>query len=139
MPAGGGAEEQKLPEVTFAGMPYCARLPCRAAGWSSSFGLMVSVAVPLELLTRVNDAVRIVPGARAGLPAGLEEVRELRLLVAHNPLTLPSADPHTCEQKSSGAPDRLRHAGPRPGWSWPRIRPLAIPGRQAAAAFPGHM
>ena len=51
--------------MTFAGMPYCARSLCRAAGSSSSFGLMVSVAVPLELLTSVNAAVRIVPGAWA--------------------------------------------------------------------------
>src|SRR5215471_4258718 len=65
-PAGAGSEEQKLPEVTVAGMPYCARSLCRAAGSSSSFGLMVSVAVPSELLTSVNDAVRIVPGVLAG-------------------------------------------------------------------------
>jgi hypothetical protein len=65
-PAGWGSEEQKLPEVTFAGMPYCARSLCRAAGPSSSFGLMASVAVPLALLTSVNDAVLIVPGVRAG-------------------------------------------------------------------------
>src|SRR5215472_16029593 len=65
-PAGAGCEEQKLPEVTFAGMPYCARSLCRAAGSSSSLGLMVSVAVPSELLTSVNAVVRIVPGVRAG-------------------------------------------------------------------------
>src|SRR5215469_4399757 len=65
-PAGAGSEEQRLPEVTFAGMPYRARSFCRAAGSSSSFGLMVSVAVPLALLASVNDAVRIVPGGRAG-------------------------------------------------------------------------
>ena len=35
-PAGAGSEEQKLPEVTFAGMPYCARSLCRAAGSRSS-------------------------------------------------------------------------------------------------------
>ena len=51
--------------MTFAGMPYCARSACRAAGSSSSFGLMVSVADPLELLTSLNAAVRIVPGAAA--------------------------------------------------------------------------
>src|SRR5580704_17975047 len=65
-PAGWGSEEQKLPEVTFAGMSYCARSLCRAVGSSSSFGLMVSVAVPLGLLASVTDAVRIVPGVRAG-------------------------------------------------------------------------
>jgi hypothetical protein len=35
---------------------------------------------------------------QAGLPAGLEEVSELRLLVAHNLLTLPAANLNTCEQ-----------------------------------------
>ncbi|HKR67951.1 MAG TPA: hypothetical protein VJT16_03840 [Streptosporangiaceae bacterium] len=64
-PTGAGFEVQRLPLVTFAGMPYCARSLCRAAESSSSAGLMVSVAVPLELLASVNDAVRIVPGARA--------------------------------------------------------------------------
>ena len=46
-PAGAGSEEQKLPEVTFAGMPYLARSLCRVAGSRNSFGLMVSVALPL--------------------------------------------------------------------------------------------
>src|SRR6266567_2599043 len=65
-PAGAGSEVQKLPVVTSAGMPYCARSLCRAAGSRSSPGLRVSVAVPLELLTSVNAAIRIVPVLRAG-------------------------------------------------------------------------
>src|ERR1700735_4199417 len=63
-PAGAGSEEQKLPEVTFAGMPYLARSLCRVAGSRSSFGLRISVALPAEFLTILNEAVRIVPGAK---------------------------------------------------------------------------
>ena len=69
-PAGAGSEEHRLPVVTFAGMPYCARSLCRAAGSSSSPGLIVSVAVPLELLASVKAAVRIVPGVGRAEHAG---------------------------------------------------------------------
>src|ERR1700722_5727506 len=62
-PAGAGSEEQKLPEVTFAGMPYSARSLCRVAGSRNSCGLMVSVALSLAFLTILNAAFRIVPGA----------------------------------------------------------------------------
>jgi hypothetical protein len=60
-PAGAGSEEQNLPTVTMARMPSRARSLCRVPGSSSTFRLMVSVAVPLALLTSVNAAVRIVP------------------------------------------------------------------------------
>ena len=66
-PCGEGSEEQKLPEVTIAGMPYSRRSFCRTAVSSNFVGLMVSVAGPLSSLTSVNDAVLIVPGAGAGL------------------------------------------------------------------------
>jgi hypothetical protein len=65
-PAGAGSVAQKLPVVTMAGMPSCARSFCRVPGSSSTFGLMVRVAVPSALLTSVNAAVRIVPVLRAG-------------------------------------------------------------------------
>jgi hypothetical protein len=50
-PAGGGLDEQKRPTVTMAGMPSCLRSFWRVLGSSSTRGLMVSVAVPLALLT----------------------------------------------------------------------------------------
>jgi hypothetical protein len=49
-PGGVGSEEQKLPAVTIAGMPYCRRSFCRVSGSRIDPGLMVSVAVPLALL-----------------------------------------------------------------------------------------
>jgi hypothetical protein len=66
MPAGIGAVEQKLPDVTLAGMPSWARSRCRVAGSNSASLLRVSVAVPLACLTRVNAAVWIVPGPGPG-------------------------------------------------------------------------
>src|SRR5580658_5241883 len=65
-PSGVGSVEQKLPVVTFAGMPYWARSFCSVMGSNSTCGLMVSVSVPLALRARVKAAVRIVPVPRAG-------------------------------------------------------------------------
>ena len=100
-PAGWGSEEQKLPEVTLAGMPYCARSLCRAAGSSSSFGLMVSVAVPLALLTSVNDAVRIVPGAAAAPSTPVRPTAN----------AVPAAAPAT-DRPATPASRRVRRARP---------------------------
>ena len=68
-PGGVGSEEQKLPVVTIAGMPYCRRSFCRVSGFRIDPGLMVSVAVPLACSTRVKAAVRIVPTPRTGAAA----------------------------------------------------------------------
>jgi len=54
-PGGVESEEQKLPVVTIAGMPYCRRSFCRVSGSRIDPGLMVSVAVPLACSTRVKD------------------------------------------------------------------------------------
>jgi hypothetical protein len=61
-PDGAGLDEQKVPEVTFAGMPYWVRSRWRAAVSRSSSGLIFRVAVPLGLLVSVKAAVLMVPG-----------------------------------------------------------------------------
>ena len=66
-----------------------------------------SSARPRHLILGPRAADDRDDGPWAGLPAGPEEIRELRLPFAHNPLLAPSADLHTWEQRSCG--------GQRPG------------------------
>ena len=92
--------------MTIAGMPSCARSPCRVAGSRSSPGLMVSVVVPLGLLTIVNAAVRIVPVPWAGA--------EPRTPVRPSASAVPAAAPAT--DRPATPPSRRRR----------RARPLAV-------------
>jgi hypothetical protein len=57
-PDGSGWDWQRRPSVTLAGMPKRARSLCRAAGWNSFMGLMVSLTLPLVSLMSVYPAVR---------------------------------------------------------------------------------
>ena len=62
---------------------------------------------------RAADDRRYRPHAR--LPAGPEEVRDFRLLAAHNPLTLPAAELHTLRPEIFPNPGCFGDVGPLAG------------------------
>lgn len=105
-PAGGRVGGAEAAHRDHGGDAVLREVALQGAGSSSTFGLMVSVSLPLGLLTSVNAAVRIVP-----VPCADGEPVRLRLSATPAPTT-PAADrPPREERQRRRSPCPMTSAG----------------------------